>query len=112
MCSLPTRPLGRRDSWISSGSIVFGNLEGAVRRGRGGKEKEWTDCVQSDIRAFGIAGDWKAMALKADVWVETAMEGGRTFMAAWMKEEVDAARHRQEMRKATRLGNLLPQTGA
>ena len=31
--------------------IVFGNLEGAVRRGRGGKEKEWTDCVQSDIRA-------------------------------------------------------------
>ena len=25
--------------------IVFGNLEGAVRRGRGGKEKEWTECV-------------------------------------------------------------------
>ena len=37
--------------------IVFGNLEGAVRKGRGGKEKEWTDCVQSDIQAFGIAGD-------------------------------------------------------
>ena len=52
--------------------IVFGNLEGAVRRGRGGKEKEWwTDCVQSDIRAFCIAGDWKATALKAEVWVET-----------------------------------------
>ena len=29
--------------------IVFGNLEGAVRRGRSGKEKEWTDCVKSDI---------------------------------------------------------------
>ena len=28
--------------------IMFGNLEGAVRRGRGGKEKEWTDCVQSE----------------------------------------------------------------
>ena len=40
--------------------IVFGNLEGAVRRGRGGKEKKWADCVQSDIRAFGITGDWKA----------------------------------------------------
>ena len=39
--------------------IMFGNLEGAVRRRRGGKEKEWTDCVQSDIRAFGITGDWK-----------------------------------------------------
>ena len=44
--------------------IMFGNLEGAVRRGRGGKEKEKTNCLQSDIRAFGIAGDWKAMALK------------------------------------------------
>ena len=74
--------------------IAFGNLEGAVRRGRGGKEKEWTDCVQSDIRTFGIAGDWKAMALNA-----------------WRKEEVDAARHRQEKREATRLGTLLSQTG-
>ena len=91
--------------------IVFGNLEGAVRRGRGGKEKEWTDCIQSDIRAFGIARDWKAAALKAEVWVETVTEGGRRFMAAWRKEEVDAARHRQEKREATRLGNLLPQKG-
>ena len=89
--------------------IVFGNLEGAVRRGRGGKEKEWTDCVQRDIRAFGIEGDWKATALKAEVWVETVTEGGRRFMAAWRKEEVDAARHRQEKREATRLGNLLSQ---
>ena len=30
--------------------IVSGNLEGAVRRGRGGREKGLTDCVQSDIR--------------------------------------------------------------
>ena len=56
--------------------IVLGNLEGAVRRGRGGKEKQWTDCVQSDIRAFGIAGDWKATALKTEVWVETVSCGG------------------------------------
>ena len=49
--------------------IMFGNLEGAVRRGLGGKEKEWTDCTHSDIRAFGVAGDWKAMALKADLSV-------------------------------------------
>ena len=46
--------------WLPK-EIVFGNLEGAIWRGRGGKEKEWTDCVQSDIRAFGIAGDWKAL---------------------------------------------------
>ena len=36
--------------------VMFGNLECAVRKGRGGKEKEWADCVQSDVRAlFGIA---------------------------------------------------------
>ena len=91
--------------------IAFGNLEGAVRRGRGGKGKEWTDCVQSDIRAFGIAEGWKATALNAEVWVETVTEGGRRFMAAWRKEEVDAARHRQEKREATRLGTSLSQTG-
>ena len=42
--------------------IMLGNLEDTVRRGRGEKEKEWTDCVQSDIRALGIAGDWEATA--------------------------------------------------
>ena len=61
--------------------IVFRNLEGAVWRGRRGKEKEWTDCVQSDILAFGIVGDWKATALESEAWVETVTEGGRRFMA-------------------------------
>ena len=42
--------------WRLPKRIVFGNLEDAVRRGRGGKDKEWTDCVQRDVRAFGIAG--------------------------------------------------------
>ena len=54
---------------------------------------------------------WKATALKAELWVETVTEGGRRLMAAWRKEEVYAARHRQEKREATRLGNLLSQTG-
>ena len=36
--------------------FVFGNLEGAVRRGWGGKEKEWTECVQSHVQVFTIAG--------------------------------------------------------
>ena len=77
-----------------------------MRRGRGGKEKEWTDCVQSDIRAFGMTGDWKATALKAEERVGTVAEGGRRFMAAWRKEEVDAARHCQEKREAARLRKL------
>ena len=91
---------------------MFGNLEGAVHRGRGGKEKEWTDCVQSDIRAFGMAGDWKAMAIKAEGCVEAVTEGGRRFMAAWRQEEEDAARYRQEKREATRLGKLQSHTDA
>ena len=36
--------------------IILGNIDGAVRSGRGGKENEWTDCVQSDIGAFGSGG--------------------------------------------------------
>ena len=82
-----------------------------MRRGQGGKKQEWTDCVQSDIRAFGITGDWKTMALKAEVWVEAVTEGGRRFMAAWREEEY-AARHRQEKREATRMGNLQSHTEA
>ena len=44
------------------------------------------------------------------MWVETVTEGGQRFMAVWRKEEVDVARHRQEKREATRLGNLLSQS--
>ena len=44
-----------RGGWLPK-QIMLGNIEGAMRRGRDGKEKEWTDCVQDDIRAFGIAG--------------------------------------------------------
>ena len=92
--------------------IVFGNLEGAVQRGWDGKGKEWTDCVQSDIRAFGIAGHWKATTLTAEMWIETVPEGGRKFMATWRKEVVDATKHRQEKSEATRLGKLPSHTEA
>ena len=92
--------------------VVFGNLEGAVRGGRGRKEKERTDCVQSDIRAFGVTGDWKAAVLEAKMWVEAVAESGRRFMAAWRKEEVDAARNRQEKREAAGLGKFLSHTEA
>ena len=64
------------------------------------------------IRAFGIAVDWKVTVLKAEVWVETVTEGGRRLMAAWRKEEVGAARHRQEKTEPTRLENLLSHTKA
>ena len=57
-------------------------------------------------------GDWKRMALKAEVWIEAVTEGGRRFMAAWREEEEDAARHRQEKREATRLRNFQALTEA
>ena len=73
-------------------------LRVAGRRGWGGKEKEWNDCVPSDVRAFGIAGNAEATTLEAEVWVETAMEGRRRFMAAaWGKEEEDAPSPEEEI---------------
>ena len=40
--------------------IVFRNPEGAVQRGRGRMGKEWTGCVQSDIRVFSTAGGFES----------------------------------------------------
>ena len=64
---------------------VFRGLEGAVRRGQGGKEKEWTNCVQYDTRESGIAGDWQVMALEVEVWFETVTEGRRRLTTALRK---------------------------
>ena len=62
------------------------NLEGtAVRRGRGGKEKEWIDCVQNDVLAFDIASEWKATAVGKGVWFETVTERGRGL---WPRGEI------------------------
>ena len=64
--------------------IVFGNLEGAVWREWGGKEKEWTDCVQCNGWAFDRAGDWKTTALEAQRRGLRRAEGRRKLMAEWM----------------------------
>ena len=32
--------------------LILGKLNGARKRGRGGKEKEWVDCVEKDVRAL------------------------------------------------------------
>ena len=36
--------------------VMPGELENAGKRGPGGKEKEWTDCVADDLRLFGVTG--------------------------------------------------------
>ena len=61
--------------------------------------------MQNDSRAFGIAGDWKATALEAGVWVKTVTDGGRRFMAAWTREGENAARYRQAKREANETSN-------
>ena len=37
--------------------------------------------MQSDVRAFGIAGDKTATAFEAELRVETVTKGGARFMA-------------------------------
>ena len=57
--------------------IVYGNLKDAERRGRGEKENKWTDCVQSDIGAFGIAGDWKRRCYRMRCGLRRSLTVGR-----------------------------------
>ena len=56
--------------------LLSGELENAGKRGPGGKEKEWTDCVADDLRLFGVTGDWKTAALDPGAWYNTVQEGG------------------------------------
>ena len=61
--SLPKRAMSRE-------------IENAGKRGPGGKENEWTDCVKDDLRLFGITGDWSTAVLDAGVWYSIVHEGG------------------------------------
>ena len=77
-----------------------GELENAGKRGSGGEEKEWTDCVAEDLQLFGITGDWNTAALDPGAWYSTIREGGCRFMAARVKEGEKASEHRQREREA------------
>ena len=67
--------------------VMSGELENAGKRGPGGKEKEWTDCVTDDRRLFGVTGDWRTAALDPGAWYNTVQEMGCRFMAAWVREK-------------------------
>ena len=56
--------------------VMSGEVENGGKRGPGGKEKEWTDCVADDLRLFGVTGDWKTAALDPGAWYNTVQEGG------------------------------------
>ena len=81
--------------------VVSGELENAGKRGPGGKEKSWMDCVVEDRRLFGITGDWSTAALDPGVWYSTAWEGGCRFMTAWVREEEKASENRQRKKRET-----------
>ena len=81
--------------------IMVGTLENPGQRGRGGKEKEWTDCVADDLRLFGIwdGEGWKTVALDPGIWWGVARlwpHGGRR-----RSEKLNSAltRERQKKRK-------------
>ena len=79
--------------------IMSGALEKPGRRGRGGKKKEWTDCLADDLRMFGIGGSegWRTAALEPGIWFEMVMEGHRKFMSLWRKEEKGAESRSKKM---------------
>ena len=86
--------------------VVSGELVNAAKRGLGGKEKEWTDCVADDLRLVGITGDWSTAALDPGAWYSTVHEGGCRFMAVWVKEEENASNNgirREKRKRRTRL---------
>ena len=80
--------------------VMSGELENTGKRGPGGKEKEWTDCVADDLRLFGVTGDWKTAALDPGAWYNTVQEGGCRCIAAWVREEDNASNQRQKKREA------------
>ena len=67
--------------------VMSGKIENAGKRGPGGKEKKWADCMAEDRRLFSITGDWStAAALDPGVcWYSAVREGGCRFMTAWVK---------------------------
>ena len=86
--------------------VMSGELENAGKHGLGGEEKEWTDCVADGLRLFGITGHWSTAALDPGVWYSTVHEEGSRFMAAWVKEEKNASKHRQRKREAKEADNV------
>ena len=80
--------------------VMFGTIKDGVKKGRGGQEKEWVACVESDVRSFKIQQNWKHAARDAQSWTEIVTEGGRRFMTEWRKEEGEKSKSRREKRTA------------
>ena len=72
--------------------------------GQGGNEKKCINCLQIDVLAFGIAGDWKVTVLKAGVRVEMAIKGGKGVWprrSKMRKTQLDFSRIRERQKIVT-----------
>ena len=67
--------------------------------------------MAEDVRAFGIVGEWKAVALERRAWDDTVMEGCRKFMAGWRDEEESAAITRQRKRESEEADKVVVASG-
>ena len=56
--------------------------------------------MAGDLRLFGITRDWNNGGLDPGAWYRTKRDGGCRFMAAWVKKEENASKHRQRKREA------------
>ena len=76
---------------------ILGKRDGARKRGRGGKDKEWVDCVEKGVRAFGISGDGEALSLYEEPYKRLTVRAlrrlpgrgdycGRERLCGWMAD--------------------------
>ena len=77
---LPGRPVHFGTSkyvrfWLKVETGAERELENAGKRGPGGEEKEWTDCVADDLRLFGITGEWSTAAIDPGVVQRSTRRG-------------------------------------
>ena len=88
------------DKRLPKRCLLSGRLEGAEKRGPGGQEKVWLTEVERDVKAFGIAGDWRQRATQALEWYKAVTEGAQAFMDRWRADEADKAEDRRRKREA------------
>ena len=66
----------------------------------GGEEKEWTDGVAKDLRAFCARGDWSTATLDPGILYNIVCKEGCRFMGARTREEGKASRDRHRKIRA------------
>eukprot|EP00752_Nemacystus_decipiens_P015185 g13521.t1 len=87
--------------------LMFGELAGGEKPGKGSPEQNWLTCLKDDLRVFGATngsmGDAPCVfGVPNSVWSEVAtvegpagvLQGAERFMAAWHKDEEEASLQR------------------